>query len=47
LVFTSRVLDVIEKHGARAFDLMTIGYDAADGRGLSALRGACGFILFK
>ncbi len=47
LVFTSRVLDVIEKHGARAFDLVTIGYDATDDQGAIALRGACGFILFK
>jgi acyl dehydratase len=47
LVFTSRVLDVIEKHGARAFDLVTIAYDATDDQGAIALRGACGFILFK
>ena len=47
LIFKSRVVDIVEKRGARTFDLITIGYDAADDRGATALRGACGFILFK
>jgi acyl dehydratase len=47
LVFTSTVLNVIEKRGARTFDLVTIGYEAVDDEGASALRGSCGFILFK
>lgn len=47
LVFTASVRDVIEKHGSRAFDLVTIAYDATDNRGEIALRGSCGFVLFK
>lgn len=47
LIFTANVLDVIEKRGSRAFDVVTIGYDAADNRGAVALSGACGFIFFK
>jgi len=47
LIFTGNVVDVIEKRGSRAFDLVTIGYDATDDRKAVALSGACGFILFK
>jgi hypothetical protein len=47
LIFKSKVVDIIEKRGSRTFDLVTIGYEAADNRGAIALRGACGFILFK
>jgi acyl dehydratase len=47
LTFSATVRDIVEKQGARAFDLVTIGYDATDESGASALRGACGFILFK
>lgn len=47
LTVESRVLEVIEKRGSRAFDLVTVGYDATDERGAIAFSGACGFVLFK
>jgi hypothetical protein len=47
LTFTGTVISVIEKQGSRAFDLVTVGYNAVDKNNAVALQGSCAFIFFK
>ncbi len=47
LTFQSRVTDVYEKQGKRTFDVVWVGFTAADESGALALQGAQSYIIFK